>query len=108
MKTVTISMDAYLQCLQDRYDNAPSNWKGAADRALFPLLLKLIEDTGVDPEHSDPSEIVDNFLVNGEMVYREDWDRYYSRVYNKYDGDWEEFCENECLLYDNMYACIQF
>lgn len=108
MKTITISMDAYLDMLQNRFDTCPEDWHGVAKDALFQQLLEMIEDDGVYLDNADPAFVVDNYLINGEFVEREEWEKTYPEMYKRYDGDWDEFCNDETILHNDDYACIQF
>ena len=108
METITISMDAYLDCLQHRFDTCNPDWKREESIALFPALLDLIRDCGVDPEKSAPDYIVDNFLINGDFVAKSEWKEDRPHSYEEYDGDWEKFCDDCCLIYNENYACVQF
>lgn len=106
MKYVQILMDDYLQLLEERFEVCEScNWVGDAERELFPLVLDLISEVGVDPEKSAPSYVVDNFCVNGEFISREDFEEH-PDWYSSYD-DWDEV-RDDALVSTDDYACMSF
>lgn len=106
MEYVQILMDDYLQLLEERFEVCESrNWVGDAERELFPLVLDLISEVGVDPEKSAPSYLVDNFCVNGEFISREEFEEH-PDWYSSYD-DWDEVCDNALVSTDD-YACMSF
>lgn len=55
-----------------------------------------------------PSYVVDNFIINGEFIYRELFskDSEYSELYEKYNGSWKDFCESEGIIYNDEVCCI--
>lgn len=97
MRTVEIDMDIYLDMLQDRFNEVQDIWGDEASRSLFPQLLDLIEETGVNAAFSSPKQIVDNYVVNGDFRYRADYS----------PEDWESICD-EALIYNNRHALMQF
>jgi len=55
-----------------------------------------------------PSEVMDNFLINGSFCERAtDFtaDGEWSNKFKEYNGNWEEFCENEAVIYNEDAAC---
>lgn len=106
MEYVTILMDDYIQLLEERFEVCEARgWVGDAARSLFPQILDLISEVGVDADKSSPSYVVDNYCVNGEFISRKafeanpDW-------YPGYE-DWSDVQDN-ALVSNNMYACMQF
>ena len=53
----------------------------------------------------EPIYLVDNYLINGEFIEREG-EFGDSEWYDVYDGDWNKFCENEALFYNDEEACL--
>ena len=106
MKYVEILMDDYIQLLEDRFEVCEARgWVGNAARILFPQILDLISEVGVDPENSSPSIVVDNYCINGEFISREDFEAN-PDWYPSYE-DWNDVQDN-ALVSNNMYACMQF
>ena len=106
MKYVQILMDDYLQLLEERFEVCEARqWAGDAERELFPLVLDLISEVGVDPEKSAPSYVVDNFCVNGEFISRKEFEEH-PDWYSSYD-DWDEVRDNALVSTDD-YACMSF
>lgn len=54
----------------------------------------------------EPYIFVDNYLINGEFADKETWQEDYSDKYEKYNGDWNEFCANEAVFYNEDEACL--
>lgn len=106
MKYVEILMDDYIQLLEDRFKVCEARgWVGDAARNLFPQILDLIEEVGVDPENSSPSIVVDNYCVNGEFISREDFEAH-PDWYRRYE-DWN-YVQDNALVSNDEYACMQF
>lgn len=105
MDYIKIPIDLYLDLLRDRFEICKSRgWAGDAEEALFPYMLDMIEEVGVSPDYSDPSYVVDNYCINGEFIYREEFDE--NPDWYSYE-DWDEVCEN-ALFSTDEYACMQF
>ena len=103
---IQISFDYYKELLEDRFEVCEKRgWVGEAARELFPLILDLIEEVGVDPEKSDPSYVIDNYCVNGDFIYREEFEEH-PDWYSSYD-DWDEVRDNALVSTDD-YACMSF
>jgi hypothetical protein len=65
MDTVEISMDDYLDMLDNRRGEIePRGW--TIPDAVWDYAMQVIEECGIDPEHSSPSYVVDNLAVNGD------------------------------------------
>lgn len=106
MEYVQISMDDYLQLLEDRFEVCDDRgWVGDAARELFPLVLDLISEVGVDPKNSAPSYVVDNFVINGDFISREEFEEH-PNLYSSYD-DWDEV-RDDALVSTDDYACMSF
>lgn len=106
MQFVEILMDDYIQLLEERFEVCEARgWVGDAQRELFPQVLDLISEVGVDPEKSSPSYVVDNYCVNGEFISREDFEEN-PDWYSSYD-DWDDVRDN-ALFSNDDYACMQF
>lgn len=106
MEYVQILMDDYIQLLEERFDVCKARgWVGDAERELFPEVLELISDAGIDPDHSAPSYVVDNYCVNGEFISRDDFEKN-PDYYPSYE-DWDDVCDNALVSNDN-YACMSF
>lgn len=94
-----------------------------ASRSLKENLLDLVEECGVG-ENSTPSSIVDNFLVNGDFVSREDDENLWLGDADITDCDgspmdndlveetkaeiWQTYCKENAIIYNNDYACLSF
>lgn len=110
--TITISMDTYLKILEKELAEANDRWGKEASKSLTPYLLQLIEDVGGLGQNNDPDYIADNFVVNGEFISKEDdfipENGGYHNEYEQYNGNWEEFCSDNALVYNDEYCCLRF
>ena len=82
--------------LQARYDEVVSLWGKDASIALWEQALDMLCDVGELDE--SPSYYVDNYLVNGDFIHREE----------QSDDEWYAFAEYSAMLYDDKYACLRF
>lgn len=103
--TVSIPMSDYIELLEERFKTAPQDWHSEAADSLWPQYIELIEDAGPG-QNTSPSYVVDNYLINGEFVSKEDWSESYPEAYRRHQGNWEQFCENEALIYNDLHALI--
>ena len=99
--TVSIPMSDYIELLEERFKTAPQDWHSEAADSLWPQYIELIEQVGPG-QNTSPSVVVDNYLVNGEFVNREE----FSELYPEYEGGWEQFCQNNATVYNESYALI--
>lgn len=83
--------------LQARYDEVVDTWGSVASISLWPQALELLLES--EELAQTPSFYVDNYLVNGDFIDREE---------NQTDGEWQYYCENNALVYDTKYACLNF
>lgn len=106
MKFIQIPVEDYLKMLEQRFEVCKQRgWVDEMQEDLFPQVLDLIKENGVDPEKSSPSYIVDNYCVNGEFISREDFEAN-PDWYSSYD-DWSDVQDN-ALVSNDEYACMQF
>lgn len=93
MKLIEIYKDA----CETRFNEVFELWGDESHRQLFPLLMELVcnryEESNEVPS---PMALVDNFLVNGSILTREDED----------DEEWEEVCKKS-LCSTDRYALIE-
>ena len=122
-QTFEVPIQFIIDALQARYDNVKDLRGGEAAHELWEQALAMVEDCGIGDNVTSPSIFVDNYLINGEFVSKEDdkqhWlDREYDdlsecdkQVYEceaEYiEQKWDEFTDNACL-YNVNYACLSF
>ena len=123
-RTFEVSIQFIIDALQARYDNVKGLWGGDAARELWEQALSMVEDCGIGDNVTSPSDFVDNYLINGEFVSKEDdkqyWldseyetlsedDKEYYECEAEYiEQEWKEYCENNACLYNDNYACLSF
>lgn len=102
---VKIDMEDYIDALHERLEWAENQWGGAPE--LHDQLLDYVRDVCAEQEMPSVAVVADNFVVNGEFIRKEDFNDNYTSLYKKYNGDWEEMCENEGILYNDEVCCIR-
>lgn len=105
--TVQIDMEDYIESLDSRLNEAESRWGGAPE--LHEQLLNYVEEVYDGQKVPSASVIADNFVINGEFIYKDDFtpEGNYRNYYEKYNGSWEQLCENEGILYNDEVCCIR-
>ena len=114
--TFNVSIDFIIDALQARYDNVKDLWGGEA--------LDMVEECGIGDNVTSPSTFVDNYLINGEFVSKEDDLQYWLDCeYDDLSDDdkecyeceaeyieqkWGEYCSENAMLYNDEYACLSF
>ena len=123
-QTFNVSIQFIIDALQSRYDNVKDLWCGDAAHELWEQALDMVSECGIVDNVTSPSIFVDNYLINGEFVSKEDdkqsWlDREYDdlseddkQVYEceaEYiEQKWDEYVTNNACLYNDNYACLSF
>ena len=123
-QTFNVTIGFIVDALQARYDNVKDLWGGDASQELWEQALFMIEECGIGENVTSPSIFVDNYLVNGEFVSKEDdlqyWldceygdlsddDKEYYEDEAKYiEEKWQEYCSENAMLYNDNYACLSF
>ena len=124
-KTFEVSIQFIIDALQARYDNVKDLWGSNASHELWEQALQMVEECGIGDNVTSPSIFVDNYLINGEFVSKEDdkqhWlDCEYDDL-SDYDEEedyeceaeyieqkWLEYVTNNACLYNDEYACLSF
>lgn len=103
---LNLEIDDYIGLLKDRYESAPADWKTRGCRLLINELYEYMENYDGGKVES-PSIVIDNFLINGDIVEKTEFtaDGEASNKFEKYNGNWEEFCEEEAVIYNDNAAC---
>lgn len=122
--TLNVSIEFIIDALQARYDNVSNLWGGDAAHELWEQALNMVEECGISANVTSPSIFVDNYLINGEFVSKEDdlqyWldceyddlskdDKEYYECEEEYiEQKWQEYCSENAMLYNDEYACLGF
>jgi hypothetical protein len=111
MKTqmINVPVEFVIDALDARYNDVKDQWGCEAAHELWEQALDLVKECGLGC--SSASEYVDNYLINGEFVSKEDvmyWRDETLEEYEDIDEAWEEFCQDNALIYNDEYACLQF
>ena len=94
---ISVHRDFVEAALEARYNDVKDLWGNQASHALWPQALELLL-SDCELQYT-PSYYVDNYLINGDFVEREE---------NQTNGEWQEYCENNALSYNTEYACLNF
>ena len=119
-----VSIQFIIDALQSRYDNVSNLWGGEAASELWEQALSMVEECGISNIVTSPSIFVDNYLINGEFVSKEDdkkhWldceyenlsedDKLHYECEAEYiEQKWQEYVTNNACLYNDNYACLGF
>lgn len=103
--TVKIPAEEYTEILQLLWNNM--NWDDEMKQSLFPKLIDFVNSVGYD-EIESPKNLLNRYINNADIISREDDFQPGDPKYDEYEGNWEEFCSNEALLFNDKYACMQF
>ena len=119
-----VSLDFIINALQARYDNVKGAWGVDAAHELWEQALDMLEECGIGDNVTSPSYFVDNYLVNGEFVSKEDdlqcWldceyddlsdddKECYECEFEYIEQKWQEYCSENAMLYNDNYACLSF
>ena len=123
-QTFNVSIQFIIDALQSRYDNVKELWGCDAAHKLWEQALAMVEDCGIDDKVTSPSIFVDNYLINGEFVSKEDDKKQWldceyenlsddDKLHYECDAEyieqkWDEYVTNNACLYNDNYACLSF
>ena len=116
-RTFEVSIQFIIDALQARYNNVKELWGDDAAHELWEQALQMVEECGIGDNVTSPSIFVDNYLLNGEFVSKEDDRQYWLGC--EYDDLLEEddkehyeceaeYITNNAILYNDNYACLGF
>ena len=121
--TFNVSTDFIIDALQARYDNVKDLWGCEASHQLWEQALNMVEECGIGDNVTSPSIFVDNYLINGEFVSKDDLQYWIDCEYDDLSEDdkecyeceaeyieqkWQEYCSENAMLYNDNYACLGF
>ena len=123
-QTFNVSIQFIIDALQARYDNVKDSRGGEGAHELWEQALSMVEECGIGDNVTSPSIFVDNYLINGEFVSKEDDKQYWlggeyddlsedDREYYECEAEyieqkWGEYVTNNATLYNDNYACLGF
>ena len=123
-QTFKVTAQFIIDALQSRYDNVKDLWGGEAAHELWERALSVVEECGIGDNVTSPSIFVDNYLINGEFVSKEEdknwWldceyenlsddDKEFYEFEEEYiEQKWKEYCSENAMLYNDEYACLSF
>ena len=113
-QTFEVSLQFIIDALQSRYDDVNELWGGDAAHELWQQALDVVAECGIGDNVTSPSYFVDNYLINGEFVSKEDDIRWWldcdsgELSEEEIDGKWNDYCKKNACLYNKNHACITF
>ncbi len=123
-RTFEVSIDFIIDALQARYNNVKDLWGDDAAHKLWEQALQMVEECGIGDNVTSPSIFVDNYLLNGEFVSKEDDKQYWldseygdlsedDKEYYECEAEyieqkWDEYVTNNACLYNDNYARLGF
>ena len=110
---IQVSVEFVIHALQARYDDVKDLLGCDASASLWEQALQSVAERGLGENVTSPSIYVDNYLVNGEFVSKiadvEHWlDSNQPNGANDLDEAWDEYCQDNALIYNDEHACIRF
>ena len=110
---INVPVEFVIDALQARYDEVKEVWGCQAAHELWEQALQLVEEVGLGENVTSPSVYVDSYLINGDFVSKiadvEHWlDSNQPNGANDLDEAWDEYCQDNALIYNGEYACLQF
>ena len=113
-QTFEVSAQFIIDALQARYDEVSGLWASYAAHDLWQQALDVVQECGIGDNVTSSSIFVDNYLINGEFVSKDEdkqwWlDCDYEELSEKeIDEKWLEYVTNNACLYNDNYACLSF
>lgn len=104
-RTVTMSVDEYVEILQMLWNNM--NWNDEFKQSLFPKLIDFVINVDYGNNES-PKKMLDRYINYAEIITKEDDFQPGDSKFEEYNGNWEEYCNNEAVFYNDKYACLSF
>ena len=103
---IQVCSDFVIAALEERMKVCEERgWVSEAAEALWQQALDMVEACGIGENCTSPSYFVDNYCINGEFYSKEEW---MTQNNTDEDEEWRQFCEDECILYNEDFACRQF
>ena len=113
--TFNVSSEFIIDALQARYDNVKELWGDKAAHQLWEQALNMAEECGIGDNVTSPSIFVDNYLINGEFVSKEDDKNLWlgsgggeELSDDEINEGWLDYCQNNACLYNDEHACLGF
>ena len=113
-QTFEVSAQFIIDALQARYDEVSGLWASYAAHDLWQQALDVVQECGISDNVTSPSIFVDNYLINGEFVSKEDDKQWWldcddvELSEKEIDEKWLEYCKKNACLYNDNYACLGF
>ena len=113
-QTFEVSAQFIIDALQARYDAVSDLWGGDAAHDLWQQALDVVAECGIGNNVTSPSIFVDNYLINGEFVSKEEDMKWWlgcdsdDLTEEEINVKWKDYCEKSACLYNKNYACITF
>ena len=113
-QTFEVSLQFIIDALQARYDEVSGLWASEAAHDLWQQALDVVSECGIGDHVTSPSVFVDNYLINGEFVSKEDdvqwWLGYDSDDLSEEEisEQWKDYCKKNACLYNKSHACLTF
>ena len=104
-QTFEVSIQFIIDALQARYDNVKELWGNNASQELWEQALQMVEECGIGDNVTSPSIFVDNYLLNGEFVSKEDDKQYWlDSEYETLSECDKEYSFHSCSIYSASHS----
>lgn len=105
-RTVKVDEDVFIDMIWDRINN--TKWGDTYSEEFWTEVIDYLSDGDWfgDSQYNNPSYIVDNIAINGEICEIDECADNYDAINDKYDGDVEAWAEDKGYLIFDDYVVI--
>ena len=116
---INVPVEFVIDALQARYDEVKEMWGCDASASLWEQALQSVAECGLGENVTSPSIYVDSYLINGNFLSKKNdveyWisetsysDANYGSCEYTLNSAWDEYCQDNALIYNGEYTCLQF
>lgn len=104
--TVEIDVDVFIELLWERVND--TKWGNKYSEDFWTECFDYLSEIGWmnDPYDNNPSFIVDNIGINGEICEKDECIKNYDKINDDYDGDVDEWIDDNGYLVFDDYVVI--
>lgn len=108
---IQITTDTFETMLDRQFKYAQEHWGNYKTEAMWPIVKDMMIDAADcrKPEHNDPSYLVDNYVINAEIISRDEFEDpdFYISDRDEYE-DFAGYAEAHGLLWTDDYVLVHF
>lgn len=104
-RTVEVDEDVFIDLIWNRIDN--TKWGDNYSEDFWTEVIEYLSEIGwMDSRYNNPSYIVDNIAINGEICKIDECADNYDAINDEYNGDVEAWAEDKGYLIFDDYVVI--